>query len=29
MTSSTPEEKQAAFAKLIEMDPFNPENPKS
>ena len=29
MTSSTPAEKQAAFAKLIEMDPYNPENPKS
>ena len=29
MTSSTPEEKKVAFAKLIEMDPFNPENPKS
>ena len=29
VTSSTPEEKQRAIAKLAQLDPFNPDNPKS
>jgi len=29
MTSSTPKEKQSAITKLSQLDPFNPDNPKS
>ena len=29
LTTSTPDEKAIAVSKLSELDPFNPENPKS